>query len=314
MNLITVLLQRLHILNKTIEDVKALQIISDVFKCHPEKGYFQHAKNRYSYVLNFRFWNVCKRLLMSEAACFMPNLTSSLCPRFPIHVIKTVRMRLKEAIRLMDQDEVFQKNLKIIVLVRDPRGVINSGNSIEWCSPHTPCGNPRSLCEEMEEDYKESLALRRRDPTRIHLVRYEDLSMDPFGVTDEIMDFLALPKMPHVEKFLEDHTGSNREETKLKLGQKITNNEIKIAMEVKSADPHTIKATSSRALPFQWKETLEEKTMLEVQEVCEKAINNFGYRRLKGNDDWDNENLNFLTKTREELWPLKPTKSVINKF
>ena len=44
-------------------------LVSQVFKCKPESGYFIHAnepENRFLFKHNFRLWNVCENLLMSE--------------------------------------------------------------------------------------------------------------------------------------------------------------------------------------------------------------------------------------------------------
>ena len=243
---------------------------------------------------------------MSEAACFMPNLNTSLCPRFPIHLIKTVRVRLGQVIRMMNDDGVFKENLKMVVLIRDPRGVMNSRNTMDWCAS-SPCKDTHSLCEGMEQDYDDAMTLKQKDPEKIHLVRYEDLSLDPFGVTDEILSFLKLPMMPQVENFLETHTGSNRQETALKKGQNVTFKEIKEAMEDK-ANPYSTTAANSRAVPFLWTQTMAEEKMFEVQNVCKKAMDLYGYKRLKNSQDFKVDSIDLLTKTSEEIWPSKSKK------
>ena len=94
----------------TTSDVDfATKLVSDIFKCQPERGYYKHANeanNRFLFKHNFRFWNTCDKLLMGSAACFMPLLSEQSCPLFPIRTIKLVRMRMKHAKMLFDDPEV----------------------------------------------------------------------------------------------------------------------------------------------------------------------------------------------------------------
>ena len=41
---------------------------------------------------------------------------------------------------------------------------------------------------------------------KIHLIRYEDLSLDPFNSTDNLLRFLDLPPNRLIENFIEEHT------------------------------------------------------------------------------------------------------------
>jgi hypothetical protein len=96
----------------------------DVFKCRPKKGYFDHAK-KYSLNRNFRVWNVCQKLLSKDEACFMPQLYYSTCPRFPIRLVKSIRVPFEEVKNVLLNPEI-GKSFKIIFLFRDPRGRIQS--------------------------------------------------------------------------------------------------------------------------------------------------------------------------------------------
>jgi hypothetical protein len=49
-----------------------------------------------------------------------------------------------------------------------------------------------------------------RYPGRIHLIRYEDLSMDTYDVVDELFDFLDLPPSEAVDAYIKSHTNSER--------------------------------------------------------------------------------------------------------
>ena len=92
-----------------------VRLVSDIFKCHPEHGYYQYVSSRDNHTNlfkhNFRFWKVCKKLV-GASGCFMPELTEESCPIFPIRVMKVVRMRMRLARRLFDDPEV-KHGLKI---------------------------------------------------------------------------------------------------------------------------------------------------------------------------------------------------------
>ena len=142
-----------------------VRLVSQVFKCKPESGYFIHAnkpENRFLFKHNFRLWNVCENLLMASSACFMPELYFKTCPIFPIRVIKTVRMRVAETEKLLTDPEL-KETLKVVVLVRDPRGVMNSRSSMDWCK-HKTCSDPYTVCKDMTADILAALELKKKFP------------------------------------------------------------------------------------------------------------------------------------------------------
>ena len=55
--------------------------------------------------------------------CFMPDFLNAVSPLYPIKLMKTVRLRVIETEKLLMDPEL---NLKVVVLVRDPRGVYAS--------------------------------------------------------------------------------------------------------------------------------------------------------------------------------------------
>ena len=142
-----------------------VRLVSEVFKCKPESGYFIHAnkpENRFLFKHNFRLWNVCENLLMASAACFMPELYLKTCPIFPIRVIKTVRMRVAETENLLLDPEL-KDTLKIVFLVRDPRGVMNSRSSMDWCRQKT-CSDAYTVCKDLTADIIAALHLKKKYP------------------------------------------------------------------------------------------------------------------------------------------------------
>ena len=93
--------------------------------------------------------------------CSILSFYSSTCHKFPIRLIKTVRFRVEDSEKLLLDPDI-GKNLKIIFLVRDPRGVMKSRSSqAKWCN-FAECSNPDILCKNMQNDVSAAFRLRVR--------------------------------------------------------------------------------------------------------------------------------------------------------
>ena len=144
-------------------------MIIQVFKCTPEKGYLQHAhEKRYIFQHNFRFWNVCENIAKRTSTkkdvrpCYSPDIYSKMCQMLPIRLIKTVRLPVNETRKLFLNPQL-RDSLKIIVLIRDPRGVIHSRSSMEWCT-RKDCNDPFTVCKNLESDILAAYQLKKEFP------------------------------------------------------------------------------------------------------------------------------------------------------
>ena len=102
---------------------------------------------------NFRLWNTCHNLLPQDMMCLMPEYLNKVCPLFPIKTIKTVRLQMRDIENLI-QDPAL--GLKVVFLVRDPRGTYNSrasGAISKWCTREV-CSNPAVGCDLMLDNIK----------------------------------------------------------------------------------------------------------------------------------------------------------------
>ena len=72
-------------------------------------------------------------------------------------------MRVRETEELL-KDAAIGKTLKIVVLVRDPRGVINSRIAMPWCKRSKICGDPAMTCEDLQDDVLAAHELEKRYP------------------------------------------------------------------------------------------------------------------------------------------------------
>ena len=99
------------------------------------------------------------------------GVISGLCKKFPIRLVKTIRLAFEDAESLLLDPEI-GKNLKLIFLFRDPRGryqslisKVNTCNEAtyakkEWCQYH----NISYFCNEHHVDVKAAMNIQNQYP------------------------------------------------------------------------------------------------------------------------------------------------------
>ena len=123
------------------------------------------------------------------------------CKNSNIRVTKVIRLSLNATRRLLEQDE----NLKVVQLVRDPRGILHSRLiKAEWYPLRVMSGNftsfvnsARALCERMLSDHIEGRRLMKVFPNRVIFIRYDDF-VSPFNqrAYKRLTTFLGLEERP----------------------------------------------------------------------------------------------------------------------
>jgi len=240
---------------------------------------------------NFRLWNSCKNLLPKNAMCFMPDYLNHVCPLFPIKLIKTVRLRVRKIEKLLGDPAM---DLKVIVLVRDPRGVYNSRNTgpvKNWCK-NDLCANPVTGCQDLNNDIQAAFSLESRYPGSVRLVRYEDLSMFPEETARSMLDFLDLPFTEGIAHYIETHTSKE----KLKVVKNKKTKKIE-----RHKDTYGT-ARNSTATAFAWRENLGFPETEKIQEACLVPMEKLGYKLVLDEESMRSEDLP-IEKTAEEVWP-----------
>lgn len=84
------------------------------------------------------------------------------------------------------------------------------------------------------------------------VVRYEDLSLDPYKQTEEILKFFGLYFHDNIQQFLESHT---------------------------KTDIGGLSSTfrNSKTAPFHWRQDLDFEEVKEIQHECDLAMRIWGY-------------------------------------
>jgi len=57
-------------------------------------------------------------------------------------------------------------SVRIVLLVRDPRGTMQSRRHRVWCGGNEDCEDPRLVCQDLQDDYKTAEMLLQKYPSR----------------------------------------------------------------------------------------------------------------------------------------------------
>ena len=160
--------------------VKIPDIVKQIFKCEPEWGYFDYELYEHfaHFRPNFRFWNAVQSLKQPNNYTSIAQLYRVTCPVFPIRLIKTIFMPVHDVEKYLNDAEI-SKTLKVIILFRDPRGMLQSIYKIrkektEWNQgkDQQRRHDPAKLCERMKLNAKKAFALRDKYPGMNLLIAY----------------------------------------------------------------------------------------------------------------------------------------------
>ncbi|XP_035217202.1 carbohydrate sulfotransferase 1-like [Stegodyphus dumicola] len=219
---------------------------------------------------------MCSHRDSSRMLCYNICFLAAACRSSPVQIIKTIRMAASEAVKLIE--EYKDLNLKIIHLVRDPRGTMNSRQQKDiamWCGKYKACSSPKTFCNLVNEDLRHACELQKRYPTRYTLVRYEDLALDPPQTTEKLFKFLDVGPVPsEVVQFLETHTqGSSHVSTNSFL----------------QPPYRTVRNSTQAAL--EWCRKMKLKDIQNVQQNCHFVFKKLGYKMVNNTVDLNAEDI-----------------------
>ncbi|XP_057341552.1 carbohydrate sulfotransferase 4-like [Microplitis mediator] len=100
--------------------------------------------------------------------CSDPVFLTAVCQLYPFQSMKLNALPLEYA-QLLLEDEYL--GVRMILLVRDPRGTMQSRRRLEWCQNSTDCSDPKVLCNDMVSDYKVAAKLKKKYPHAFKVVR-----------------------------------------------------------------------------------------------------------------------------------------------
>ncbi|CAH1111051.1 unnamed protein product [Psylliodes chrysocephalus] len=235
----------------------AVNTLKSLLKCNYSdlQSYLQYGMSHvYLFTHNTRLWDQCEQY---PGYCWNSNFLNQFCKLFPFQSMKSVRLNLEVAEDLLEDKSL---NVKVILLIRDPRGTLQSRKHRDWCPGKPDCDQPYNLCNDMVSDYRSAVKLKRRHSDRFRVLRYEDLSLNPQEIVQDLFEFLGLYFHSKVRRFLDSHTRFN-------IGG--------------------VSSTfrDSKSAPFHWKVDLNYTEIQTIEEVCEDAMKLWGYVRSKNASD-----------------------------
>ncbi|KAM8807176.1 CHST1 sulfotransferase, partial [Eudromia elegans] len=218
--------------------------------------------------------------------CGALNLTlaTESCREHGHVAIKTVRVPEVSDLRALVEDP--RLNLKVIQLVRDPRGILASRSEtfrdtyrlwrIWDGTGRKPYNLDVTQLTTVCEDFWNSVSTGLNRPPwlkgKYMLVRYEDLARNPMKKTEEIYDFLGIPMDSNVERWIQNNTRGDRSSSKHKYG--------------------TVR--NSAATAEKWRFRLSYEIVAFTQRACQPVLAQLGYRAAASEEELKNLSLSLV--------------------
>ena len=150
-------------------------------------------------------YKICNGMADGTDLCFDKNFLSKSCEMFPVKLMKLLRLPLRNLMSLNSEMSI-PGDVRIIFLVRDPRAVMNSRKSLEWCNNSTvDCSSAKRLCDFMLEDFKAATEIKRKYPASVIILKYEDLAADLIGTSKKLFSDLGLVYTNETDYYIRKH-------------------------------------------------------------------------------------------------------------
>ncbi|XP_030377085.1 carbohydrate sulfotransferase 5 [Scaptodrosophila lebanonensis] len=243
--------------------LKALNELVALFNCdYSQSGRMLDVGSR---ARIFRYFyghqrSIC--MTYSRDICWNRDTLTGVCKVYPFINMSVYNLGLKYLAMLLKREDL---NIRIVFLVRDPRGTMYSRYNQVWCTGDPNCEDPRFLCKDMVDEYKIAEELRQKYPTRFRIIRFEELTTRPLQNSMDLFKFYGLPIHIDAEELEKEkkQTGSLR---------------AMVATEDASLNNNV-------NLPFQWLDDLNPDQIKLVQNACSEAMRLWGYRQF---ESWRN--------------------------
>ena len=199
--------------------------------------------------------------LCEKNSIYLPQYTSHVCKSFKHLVVKTIRLLDAAIIK-----RLVENNVKVIHLVRDPRGQLSSIVKLHGESTlgvTLVSDRAYGICHELTKTLDRTKELLEAYPQlrkSYLLVRYEDIALEPMHMTKELYNFAGLDFRPEVIDWVQQST------RKRDGGSYST-------------------MRNSTAASRAWTKRLGWEKVLAIQKQCSKVLWRLGYDIMWSKDD-----------------------------
>ncbi|CAL1538409.1 unnamed protein product [Lymnaea stagnalis] len=217
----------------------------------------------------YRDYNIRHRDFIRKLPTCLPLLASK-CQQAKVTSVKVIDVNMRQAHVMMATDD----KVKIIHLIRDPRGVLNSRQVFGVPESRDP-DYVTQFCARVHEDVTASKTLSRLFPGRILTVRYEDIVRSPIAVTEQLYAFVGIDPTSGIKDKIWEMTYGG-----LPDGCNVC--------------PTRQNATETAN---RWRGTLKFETVAVIQEGCRELLATMGYRSFVTGEEQLN---NHIHSTRDD--------------
>ena len=158
-------------------------------------------------------------------------------------------------------------NVQVLLLIRDPRGTLQSRKHRTWCPGKPDCDQPDHLCKDLVSDYYAVQQLKKEFPNRIRVIRYEDFCKDIKNNAKELLQFFNFKMHPRVINFIESHTHENMGGVSSTFRGKFLSKTNRYWTGIIGISYMFITSDSKNA-PYHWRNELNFTEVQNIQEKC----------------------------------------------
>lgn len=211
--------------------------------------------NKFLFRRNHFLWALCGG---QTAVCFKADYVAKVCARAPVQVMKITRLHMSQVQDWIAANGDIANSVKVVHLVRDPRGILASRRLLDWCNESKSCAHQDTLCSEIRADLDSFEILKRQFPNATYRLRYEDISVDPEKETVALFKALGLSYTTSVSNFLKTHTRARKAD---------------------ALDPYSTRRNSS-TVAFEWRKKLAYEDIADIQRACADVLLRLGYKTI----------------------------------
>lgn len=261
-------------LNGTMIKLKPENITDDLLREELRKWFECRFEDLDAHSLSDSFHVTHSRSMRKYYKCLMPKphtmQTLRECLPEATELCRNAKYRMYKFIRLPMRvlNSVFGlfPNLQVVHLARDPRGSLTSQINLNISTWDKINSTSRRFCTRILKDLYYTKYLNSVNPQRAKILSYENLAENPLDTAHRLYDFVHMPKYDYVMNYITKLTKSGR----------------------KSRNPFGNVRANSTKTAYWWRDRIDFKDALTVDENCRNVYNELGYYSFNSEEDLRN--------------------------